>query len=112
MSKAVTWAGWSTDAIYKPDGSSQISYHFHSTNNKKNCIWINMPESNEAHVKTYTFYKMPPNTDRASAKNWLTQLATDQACKVMLMTKEVRVKRGPRKSKAKEANEKIKSALE
>lgn len=112
MSNPVTWAGWSCDMIYNKDGTSRGTYHFHSSNNKKNCIWIDMPEQNEASVRTYTFYKMPPNFDRAEAKKFLLGLTTDNNIIKLLTTKEVRAKRGPRKSNAKEANEKIRSALE
>src|ERR1700739_112699 len=111
MSNPVTWAGWSTDHLYHKSGSFKSKYHFHAKNKKKNCIWIDMPEENEAVIKTYTFYKMPPNTDRAEAKKFLVGLTTDPEIVKLLTTKEVRVKRGPRKDKSKEANEKIKSAL-
>ena len=58
-----------------------------------------MPEENQADVTTYTFYKMPPNTNRMAAKRYLWGLTTDPDVKQMLQSKENRTKRGGKPKK-------------
>jgi hypothetical protein len=121
MSKPVKWAGWSSTVTYKNDGSIKHSvHHFHASNNPKNCIWIDMPQVDEAVTMSYVFYPMSPYTNRAEAKKYLAGLTTDKEVLDMLAAKEVRAKRGSRQKitaaeqeeRTRQAHANMKSALE
>ena len=120
MSKPITWAGWSSSLTYNKDGGMTAKHAFHGSIKKKNCIWIDMPEVDQASVTTYTFYKMPPNTNRSGAKRYLWGLTQDKDVKVMLQSPEIRSPGGGRPKKTlteqqerlRLANANMKAALE
>jgi hypothetical protein len=66
MSKTVRWAGYSITKT-----GDEVSYDFHTTNNQKNQNWMDMPVGGKSLTTVFTFFEMPPNTDRQAAKKLL-----------------------------------------